>query len=304
MEKNWDVIIVGAGPAGLVAALYTSRAELKTLVIGDPMKSNIARAPMVMNYPAFPEGITGKDLIKKYLKQAKRYKTQTIVGEVVGIKKGKGFEVRTEKKEVFFSKAVIIACGKSYTSCCIKGEDKFTGKGVHYCATCDGYAYKGKKIAVIGNGNHAADEALELLSYTKDVTILLHGMKNEMSSHMQKDIAKNKIKVSGEKIKEFKGGKFLEKIVFEKGEDAFSGAFIAMGKASATSFAKELAIETDNDSIKIDRGGRTGVKGIYAAGDCTGGNPQTVKSAGEGCNAALSVVKDLKGMVYIDYGEK
>jgi len=304
MEKAWDVLIVGAGTAGLAAALYSSRAKLRTLVVGFPMKSNIAKAPKVFNYPGFPEGVSGKDLQKKFLKQAKKYGAKILEDEVVDIRKGKLFSVKAGKGSAFKSRSVIIATGKAYARAGICGEEKFSGKGIHYCVVCDGYAYKGRKVAVVGSGNYAAQEALELLAYTKKVSLLFNGQKNEISPQLGKELRKRKIKLVKGRILEFRGKKFLEKVVFENNEEILEGAFVAIGKASATSFANKLAVEMDGSSIRVGRDGKTSVKGVFAAGDCCGGSPQAVKSAGEGCNAALSAVMFLRGGVHIDYKEK
>ncbi len=305
MKKEWDIIIIGAGPAGLTAALYTSRAQLRTLIIGYPERSNISKAKKVFNYPGFPEGISGTLMQKKFLEQARKYGSAVLENEVVNIKKsGKVFSVKTSGNKLFSCKAILIASGRSHAKCGVKGEDAFNNKGVHYCAVCDGYAYRGKRLVVIGNGDHAAEEAMELVPYSDKIEIFLNGLEDEMSPQLRKDLRDKGIGIREEKVLEFRGSAFLEKMLLEGGEEPVGGVFVASGTTSAVSFANKLAIDMEGDKIKAGRDGETSVEGIFAAGDCCGGSPQAIKSAGEGCSAALAAAKFLRGNVWIDYGKR
>ncbi|MBI2675278.1 MAG: FAD-dependent oxidoreductase [Candidatus Aenigmarchaeota archaeon] len=308
MAEGFDVLIIGAGPAGLAAGMYAARANMKTLVLGFPSKSNMAKAKRVFNYLGFPEGIGGEEFQQASRRQAERYKAAVLEKEVVSVdRQEKGFRVKTSDENEYEAKAIVIACGKSYKRIGLQNEETFVGKGVHYCVICDGYFYKSKKVAVIGNGNYAAEEALELLSYTKNITIFSNDETVEISENLLKKLKENNIGFTEGKISAFEGDRFFRNLLMADGSKAqLDGVFIAVGVASASAFSNRLGIGMDTaGNVVVDRDGKTNVDGIFAAGDCTGGNPQALKSAGEGCNAALAAVKFVKGRsVYIDYKEE
>lgn len=301
-----DVIIVGCGPAGLSAAIYTSRAQLKTLIFGDPEKGNIRKAHSIANYLGFPQGTTGPELSKLGLEQAKKFETEHILSEIVDISPEDDgtFTLKDDRQEKYGCKAVIISTGLSYTLSGIKNEQEFTGKGVSYCVNCDGFFFRNKKLCVIGDGNYAAEEAIQLLNYTKDITIVSHGKEFVMNDQIKEHLKQNNIRmVKTERVKEIAGTSCAERLIFSDGtEMVFDGLFMAIGTAGATDFAKKLGIETEGGYIKIDAHGNTNIKGIYGAGDCTGGAPQVATSVGGGCNAALSAIKFIRGVnIYIQY---
>ncbi|VVB81407.1 Sulfide dehydrogenase subunit alpha [uncultured archaeon] len=300
-----DVIIIGRGPAGLSAAIFTSRAQLKTLVIGKKEKSQLIYAKHVENYFGFPEGIDGDKLLQIGAEQAKKFGADIIEEEVINIKKKKTFTIKTSDGKNLEAKTIIIATGIPIQWAGIKNEKELLGKGVHTCASCDGPMYKGKKIAVIGNGNYAAEDALELTSYTKDVTLISHGPKFTFNSKLEEQLKKNNIKLKVARAKEFVADKFLRKIIFEDGEEAFDGAFLACGTAGATTFASKLGIETKDGLIKVDENGMTSVQGVFAAGNCMGACRQIAKNVGDGCNAGVNIVKFLKAKdVFFDYAKE
>jgi len=304
--KAYDVIIIGAGPAGLSAAIYTARAELKTLVLGKTENAQLWKAHAIENYFGV-ESMHGHAMLELGIKQAKRFGAEAIEAEVVSIKpKDKTFVAKTADEKEYEAKAVILATGMPIILAGIKNEEKFTGKGVHYCVVCDGFFYKGKKLAVIGNSNFAAEEATELLTYTKDVTIISNGKNFDFSPEMKKEIEKNKIKLINDAIASFEGAKAMEKLVTKEGKELkFDGVFMGLGSATAASFAKTFGIETKGNTIITDNEGKTNVPGIYAAGICTGSVSQVSVCVGEGCTAAMSVIKQLKDKkAYMDYGEK
>lgn len=308
MAEEFEVLIIGAGPAGLAAGMYAARANVKTLVLGFPSKSNMAKAKKVFNYLGFPEGIGGEEFQQASRRQAERYKASVLEKEVVSVdKQEKGFRARTSDESEYDARAIVIACGKSYKRIGLQNEEAFVGKGVHYCVICDGYFYRNKKVAVIGNGNYAAEEALELLAYTKNITIFSNDETVEISENLLKKLKENNIGFTEGKISAFEGDRFFRNLLMADGSKAqLDGVFIAVGVASASAFSNRLGIAMDKaGNIVTDRDGRTSVEGVFAAGDCTGGNPQALKSAGEGCNAALAAVKFVKGRsVYIDYKEE
>ena len=297
----YDVIIIGCGPAGLSAAIYTTRSQLKTLILGSKEASMLWKAHFIQNY--FGAELDGKAMLEKGIDQAKKLGAEIINAEVVSAKgKDGSFKVTTDDNKEYEAKNIIIATGTSCAPAGIKGEKELTGKGVSYCAICDGFFYKDKKIAVVGKGNFAAHEAIELLSFTKDITIFSQGKEWEMSPEFKKALEKNKVNLRNEKITEFTGKKNLEQIKINDKEEKFDGVFVALGTATALSFAQKLGIQIKNNSIVIDRDGNTNVKGVFAAGNCTGCNPQVATDVGEGCNAGLSVIKHIKGKdMHIDY---
>lgn len=298
-KQIYDVIIIGMGMAGFSAAVFTARANLKTLVIGDIKESQLAYAQVVGNYLG-TDGKSGMEILEMSKEQVEKYGAKTLIGEVVHVRKldNGTFIVKTSNMEEFKAKTLIIASGVVFKQAGIKGEKEFFGKGVYTCVACDGVFYKGKKVFVIGNGNLAAEEALQLLAYTKDVTIFSNGKEFEIADKMKDYLAKEGIKMIKDKITEIKGDKLVKSILMKNGKEvAVDGIFVAMGTASALFFAQSLAITTNaNEFIVIDREGRTDVKGVYAAGGCTGGYEQIAKSVGEGCNAGISVIRDLKGL--------
>lgn len=306
----YDTIIIGAGPAGLSAAVYTSRANLKTLLLGILANSNLHKAHIVENYLGFEKPVTGPFIMVESKKQAQRFGTEFVEHEVVDIRRNGDFSftITDIDRNEHQSKTVIICSGLGFKPSGIKNEQPLIGRGVSFCVTCDGPFFKGKNVAVIGNTHFAGEEALSLLTYTPNVTILSHGKDFSFTPKMQEGLDKNSIKlVKTPRITEFVGAGKFEKIKCVDGtEYSFDGVFVALGIATAADFANKLGIIRTGPQnaflIADPRTGETNVKGIYAAGDCTGGNAQAAKSAGEGCNAAISVIKLLKGVAaYVDY---
>lgn len=302
----YDVLIVGCGPAGLSAAVYTSRAQLKTIVFGDYTKSNLYKSHIIANYLGFPKPVSGPELTVLALEQALSFGMEHIPNEIVDIKLNDDgtFSLKDDKQQVYQGKTVIITTGQSYALSGIKNEQKFTGKGVSYCVTCDGFFFRNKKVVVIGNSNYAAEEAIQLLNYTKDITVLSHGKEFSFSKEMAEELEKTPVKLEKTaRLKEIEGDQHAEKLISTDGtEVAIDGIFMAIGVAGATAFAKKLGIEMNNNYIKVDMEGRTNIPGLFAAGDCTGSPPQVASSVGNGCNAALSAIKLIRGLkVYIQY---
>lgn len=301
-----DVAIIGAGPAGLSAAIYAARAQLKTVVFGDYKKSNLYKSKIVANYLGFPEAPTGPFLAEKGVEQAKKFGTDMVPNEIVhlSVNDDGTFSLKDDAKRHYVSKTVIIATGQSYALSGIKNERELTGKGVSYCVVCDGFFFKDKNVIVIGNGNYAGEEALQLLNYTKNITILSHGKEFNFSKEIHKDLVANNITLqTTPRIKEITGNGKAEKIIISDGTEIEThGVFMAVGVAGATAFAKKLGLEMENAYIKVNHDGKTNIPGIFAAGDCTGAPAQMATSVGNGCNAALSAIKLLRGAkVYIQY---
>lgn len=301
---EYESIIVGIGPAGLSAAIYLGRAQIKTLMVGKKSDSQLVKAHNIENYFGFPEGIIGKELLENGIKQAKKFNVEIIDGEAVEAKQNeKGFTIKLGDGTTHTCKAMIIATGTPIKLSGIEKEEELTGKGVHYCVECDGAFYPSKKLAVIGNGNHAAESALDLQTFTKNVTIISNGNDFEFSYPMKKELEKDKVKLIEKKVKAFAGEKKLEAILFEDGSrETYDGVFMACGTASALSFATEMGLVIKENILEVDEENMTNVKGVFAAGNCAGKCRQVAKNVGEGCNAGLGVIKFLRNRkVYFDY---
>ncbi len=283
----YDVTIIGAGPAGISASLYTKRANLNTLVLYND-KSGLEKAEKIENYYGFENGIDGESLYNTGISQAKNLGVEIKKEEVLKIEIAEnGFEVTTTNN-TYTSKTVIIATGNKKNMPKIKGIKEFEGKGVSYCAICDGFFYRGKDVAVLGNGNYAISETNDLINLAKQITILTNG--KEVPS-----IRAENVKVIPKEIREVRGEERVEEIEFEDNSKIkIDGIFIAEGTAGTKEFAKKLGILTNGDKIIINEKRETNIPGIYACGDCTGGLLQISKAVYEGATAGLEVIKYLK----------
>ncbi len=297
---NPDIAIIGQGPAGLSAAIYTARAGLKTMVLGcDP---KVAGNYNIDNYFGFPDSITGKDLIELGCKHARKFGAELRCQRVLSVyQKTEGvFTVKTDKSEIS-ARALILATGVSRIRPGIKNISEYEGRGVSYCVSCDGFFYKNKKVLVLGEGIFAANQALELKNYTPHVAIFTQGKKKKISEDYQALLKKDGISVLPGKIVELKGDGFLEKAVFDDGKiiDA-DGIFLAMGEASSLDFAYSLGITTRGVFIDADHEQRTNIPGVFAAGDCVGRFLQISVAVGEGAIAGHSAISYLKETVTKD----
>jgi len=289
--KESEVIIIGQGPAGLSAGIYTSRAGIRTSILGCEPK--IAGDYEIDNYFGFPETISGKELIERGMKQATRFGASINCDRVIGIHIDETGEyiIKTENDE-YKSCAVILATGVSRKKPRIPDLDKYEGKGISYCVSCDGFFFKGKKVIVAGEGLYAANQALELSHYTPFISICTLGSKSSITDEFMKQLAGAGINVMETGISSLHGEVKLDKIIFSDGtEMEASGIFIALGDASSVDFAKSLGVITEGNFIQVDREMKTNAPGIFAAGDCTGGFLQISVAAGEGAIAGRSAIE-------------
>ena len=280
-----DLIIVGAGPAGISAGLYAKRANTNVLILYNG-ESNLEKAEKIDNYYGFENGISGKDLYETGIKQAQNIGIKVKKEEVIHIEQSlNGFEIKTTEN-LYESRALIIATGNKKIRPSIKGINEFEGKGVSYCAICDGFFYRNKNAVVIGNGEFAINEANILKNIANNVKILTNGL--EMSQ-------KTNIEVSKGKIKEIKGGLRVQEVVFEDNSTIeVDGVFVALGEAGGADFAKKIGVLTNNDNIVVDEKMKTNVKGLFACGNANGGLLQVSKAVYEGAVAGLSASNYLK----------
>ena len=280
----YDVIVIGSGPAGITAAIYAKRRSLSILVISKGMGA-LQKAEKIDNYYGFENGISGKELYENGIKQAKNLGIDFIEDEVINIEYINQFTIETVNSK-YEAKAVILATGVSRNVPNIKGIKEFEGKGVSYCAVCDSFFYKGKDVAVLGDGNYAIHEFETLKPIASSVTILTNG--NTMVENRD-----SSIEVNSKKIREFRGDTKLEEVEFEDNTiQNLNGVFIAMGTASSSDLARKIGARIENNNIIVNENMETTVPGLFACGDCTGGLLQISKAVYEGAKAGLAVLKN------------
>ena len=280
----YDVIVIGSGPAGITAAIYAKRRNLSILVISKGIGA-LQKTEKIDNYYGFESGISGKELYENGVKQAKNLGIDFIEDEVINIEYINQFTIETVNSK-YEAKAVILATGVSRNVPNIKGIKEFEGKGVSYCAVCDSFFYKGKDVAVLGDGNYAIHEFETLKPVASSVTILTNG--NNMVENRD-----SSIEVNSKKIREFRGDTKLEEVEFEDNTiQNLNGVFIAMGTASSSDLARKIGARIENNNIIVNENMETTVPGLFACGDCTGGLLQISKAVYEGAKAGLAVLKN------------
>ncbi len=297
-----DVIIVGSGPAGYTAAVYTARANLKPLLLAGSVTAGgeLMNTTDVENYPGFPEGIMGPDLMENFEKQAARFGTEIQFEDVTALDlDGDIKTVTIATGETFRARAVILSTGSAYRELGLANEKRLSGHGVSWCATCDGFFFKDQDIAVIGGGDSAMEEALFLTKFAKSVTVV-HRRDTLKASKIMGDraLAHEKInfvwnttvedvlggdKVTGLKLKNLVDG--------TESELAVTGVFVAIGNDPRTELVKDSLEITAEGTIAVEgRSSRTSIKGVFAAGDVV--DPtyrQAITASGSGCVAAIDV---------------
>ncbi|MCR4327817.1 MAG: thioredoxin-disulfide reductase [Nanoarchaeota archaeon] len=294
MEK---LIIIGAGVSGWTAAIYAGRANLDPLMFtGIEEGGQLMLTTVVENFPGFPEGIMGPELMQNLRTQAEKFGTKVIQKSVTSFKKVKdGYEIQVGK-EKFSSKIFIISTGASARWLGLPDEKKFQGRGMHTCATCDGFFYKNKEIFVVGGGDSAMEEANFLTKFAKKVTIVHRGNGFRASKIMQERVKKNpKIEIMfNSEIIELLGEAPLRKVVIknnknrEKKEFLTDGVFLAIGHIPNTKIFDGIIDLDEHGFIKTDRRMKTNLPGVYAAGDVQDTlYKQAITAAGTGCEAAI-----------------
>lgn len=280
------VIIIGAGPAGVSAALYTVRAGIDTLVLSNGGGA-LKKAERIENYYGFPQPISGEELMERGVEGARRLGVAFLEEEVVGI----GFEdslTVTTTAGRHAADAVLLATGTSRLAPPIPGLKDFEGRGVSYCAVCDAFFYRGRDVAVLGSGEYALHEAMELAHVARSVTILTNGQTPAA------DFPESFRVVTGE-IAAVEGGGMLGGVRLKDGTLVQTdGLFVAVGVAGSVALAKKIGALTEGTAISVDENMATNVPGLYAAGDCTGGLLQISKAVYEGAKAGISIVKALR----------
>jgi len=302
--KIYDLIIIGAGPAGLAASIYASRYKINHLVIGKEPGGQANEAHKIENWPG-TFSISGLELTQKMRQHAEKLGARIFMDSVSNIAgEGDAWNITTHTDQ-YKAKYIILALGMEYKKLQIPGETEFKGRGVSYCPTCDAPFFKDKVVAVIGGGNSAGSAALLLAEYASKVYLIYRGEKLKVDPAYEEKISKNeKIEVIyNTNIREIKGEKSVEKIILDKkfnGSDelAVQGVFIEIGSEPGVELTKQLSVNVDEQGfIIVNPDQSTNVEGVYAAGDATTGSNKTrqiLTAAAEGAVAASSVYKKLQ----------
>ena len=290
-----NIVIIGAGPAGISAALYAARGNMNPLVINNGIGA-LEKAEKIENYYGLEQPLSGKELYERGISQAEALGVRILDAEVLGISGFDTFTVKTTAGD-FDTVSVILATGGKRSAPKIPGLKEFEGRGVSYCAVCDAFFYRGKEVAVVGNGEFALHEAEELRNVTQDVTIYTDGKEPEFSR--EHPIAVNTMKIQAIEGDDKVSGLLMQSDTAaqdaEAPENSFypaDGVFVALGTAGSTEIARQMGAEiTDKGNIKTDEEMATTIPGLFAAGDCTGRLLQVSKAVYEGSMAAISAGK-------------
>ena len=280
-----EAVILGYGPAGAQAAIYLLRGGIKPLIIGRDGGA-LASAERIDNFFGRGDHPSGLDLIEAGLGQIRELGGEITPGEVVSIAFGDGFTVKTTEGE-YETKTILMAVGRQRKKPSIAGVEAYEERGVSYCAVCDGFFYRGKSVAVLGEGKYALSEAEELANHASSVTIYTNGREAGF-------LSPDGIMIDTRPILGIEGTERVEGLRFEDGAVDTDGLFVAEGSASGLDFARKLGLEVKDGDIVTNGSQMTNIPGIFAAGDCTGGVLQVVVAAGEGACAGLAMMEFIR----------
>lgn len=278
----YDAVMIGSGPAGLSAALYTSRANLTTLVIGKD-RGALEKADRIENYFGMAEPISGCELVENTKTQARSLGVELVEDEIFHIT-WNGHFILEGKNGTYESLTVLLATGTGRKTLKIEGIKELEGRGVSYCAVCDAFFYRGKEVAVLGNEDYAIHEMSQILPVVKSAVLLTNG--RELKTEVPEGV-----RVIREPLRSVDGTERVEGITFEDGSSiAVDGLFVALGSAGAMELARKAGAFTEGQNIKVNERMETNIPGLYAAGDCIGGLLQISTAVGEGAQAAMSMI--------------
>lgn len=303
-----DVVMIGAGPAALSAAIYTTREDIDTVLYEKGVIGGLAAiTDWVDNYPGFPKGIAGLDLAEGLREQAERFGADIRLGEVLKIEDEGALKKLTTTDGEVYAKAVLIATGSDYKKLGIPGEQEFYARGVHYCATCDGAFYRDKRLVVVGGGNSAVQEAIFLTRFATKIDLLVRSDKMRASEILQRELEKHTDKITvhfnttTDEIVANEEGKVVsvtgtDKVAGKQVTFETDGVFIFIGLDPNSAFLKDSAITLDTiGMVETDAELQTSMPGVFAAGDIRAGATMQIASAtGEGATAALMIRKYLE----------
>lgn len=301
-NKLWDVVMIGAGPAALSAAIYTTREDIDTLLVEKGVIGGLAAiTDWIDNYPGFPKGIAGLEFAENLNSQAERFGAKIELGEVQSIvADGNNLALDTTNGKLQ-ARSVLIATGSDYKKIGVSGEQEYYARGVHYCATCDGAFYRDKKLIVVGGGNSAVQEAIFLTRFASSIDMLVRGSEFRASDVLQRELKKHSDKITvhlntttdeivgdDNKVTKVIG---TDKTTGKKVEFLTDGIFIFVGLSPNTGFLEDSLIELDEVGfVKTDQNLQTSMQGVFAAGDVRSGATMQIASAsGEGATAALNI---------------
>ncbi len=301
MNEEYEVVIIGGGPAGLTAGLYTSRARLKSLLLEKMLAGGqLIEAELIENYPGFPEGISGLELGELMHQQATKYGLKTIMAEATGIELQEGQKIIKTTEGNFAAKAVIIASGSERQKLGVPGEKEFTGKGVSYCATCDGALFKELPVVVVGGGNAAITEALHLSKFASKV-IVIHRRNQLRATRILQEKAFSEPKIEflwNTIVEEIEGEDLVKRIKLRQvtsGQNSavdIAGVFVSIGFKPNTDYLKGILSLDTTGAIITDDKLETNIPGIFAAGDIRYSSArQVITAAGDGATTAIYAEK-------------
>ena len=306
--EHWEVIIVGAGPAGLTAGIYTARSGLKTLILEEKVPGGlVAEAPIIENYPGFPEGIRGPDLVDRMVRQAGAAGVEIRSWEGATRMELSGEEKVVEtKKGAYSANAVILAMGASHKKLGVPGEEEFAGRGVSYCALCDGPLFKGKRVLVVGGGNSAVASAQYLAGIGVETKLAHRRSRLRAGERAERELVERGVEILwNTELREIRGESLVESVKLynnstgEEWEMNVDGVFIQVGEKPNSEVAADAGVEVDEGGyIKVDRRQRTNIKGVYACGDVTN-NP--VKQIGTAVGQAIVAATEAYGYIRRPY---
>ncbi|MBQ2865041.1 MAG: NAD(P)/FAD-dependent oxidoreductase [Clostridia bacterium] len=277
----YDILIIGTGPAGLSAAIYGARANLRVLAVGKDGGA-LQKAEKIDNYFGVTDSPGGTELWQRGVEQAQALGAEVKTAEITGVEYTGGYTVHTTAGS-FEGKTLVFAMGNARKKPDIRDIEKYEGRGVSYCAVCDAFFFRGKNVAVLGNGNYALHEAEFLKNVAASVTVLTNGKPSEGIEDFE---------VIGDRISHLSGEDSLGAVHFESGSSLeLDGLFVAEGFAGASELANKLGVMSSGGFITVDDNGVTNLPGCFAAGDCIGGTLQVASAVSEGAKAALSAIK-------------
>jgi thioredoxin reductase (NADPH) len=280
----FDVIVIGGGPAGISAAVYLKRFKLDVLVLMKDYGS-LGKTDHIENYYGFPEPMTGTQIVENGLRQARRLGIEIKNEEVLNIDGVDRFVVRTIRGE-YDAKTVLLATGSARPNLQIPGFSVFVGKGISYCAICDGFLYRKKAIGLLGEGEFMAEELAVLKNFSPNLTVFTNG--KPLAAHVEGAT------VVSSPVRRLEGDEVLKRVVTDEGAFPVDALFVAVGTPSATDFALRMGAFVENSVISVDEKFMTNIPGLFAAGDCIGGLSQIAKAVSDGAQAAIHINKFIR----------
>jgi thioredoxin reductase (NADPH) len=297
-DSFYDIMIIGAGPAGLSAGISAARSGLRTLILEtEELGGKTAGASLYENYPGFPEGIMAVELVEKMKKQALKFDGEIrYLEEVIDLDLKQDLKRVTTNKTIYETLALVIATGTQRRKLNVSGETGLIGRGVSYCRVCDGPFFKGLKVAVVGFTKDAITDTMLLSEIAREVLLVTQGEDAVPKELMKKLLEQPNVKIIEGRVVTILGEHVVKgvKIELNNGQELLeqvNGVFVSLGKAPATGFVERAGIKVDERGcVRVDRWQRTNIEGVFAAGDCTCGGMQVVTAVGEGAMASLKAL--------------